>query len=205
METVITWKLCTSLRGAECDLLSDGGESELIGGRCWCVRLIYTCARGCICALRDESCIIQPHVKNRTRRLHLHPDLTTSGALVMYCHQPQHGTRFLQSLQQYTDLVFTLLLHSFLLCIVLFLFYISCYFCLHTCSHHCFCTPVWLLHTGTGLTCERWKIVIHCYPLSYSPVMTAQHYYSQFTNYPSDLSSDPHSQQHTGRFVLRSD
>lgn len=42
METVITWKLRTSLRRTKCDLLSDGGESELISSRCWrCSTRIY--------------------------------------------------------------------------------------------------------------------------------------------------------------------
>lgn len=50
METAITWKVCTSLRGAECDLLSDDGELELIGSRCGCVRVTYTCA--CRCSVR---------------------------------------------------------------------------------------------------------------------------------------------------------
>lgn len=64
METVITWKLCTSLRGIECDLLSDRGESELIGSRCWCVQVIY-CIHGHV------DVFFSPHTLSRIIQLHV--------------------------------------------------------------------------------------------------------------------------------------
>lgn len=50
-----------------------------------------------------------------------------------------------------------------------------------------------LMSTKPDVTRERWNTVIHCHSLWLSTVMTGLHYYSQFTNYPPDPSSDPRS------------
>lgn len=170
METVITWNLCTSLRGTECDVLSDGGESELIGSRCWCVQLIYihTCMWAFLCspgwAVHHSATSY-----NWTRRLHLNPDLTTYGALVMHCHQPQHGTRFLQS-QQGSRFSIHSLLHSFPFYIVLFLLYIRLFAhilvsknssrintCMY-CSHHRSSTWMWSMAVTYQDRVDMWEM-----------------------------------------------
>lgn len=95
METVITWELCTSLRAIECDLLSDGRELELIGSRCWCVQVIYTCASVGVFVHSRMSCtsFSQPHqtatTQPRFNNICCSCDVLSSAY--------KHGSRFLLS------------------------------------------------------------------------------------------------------------
>lgn len=157
METAITWKLCTSLRVTECYQLSDGGELELIGSRCWCVQVIYTIhvRVGGLCTLRW---IVHHSAAryNQSRRLSLNPDLTTSGACVMYCHRPQHGAIFPFFFNLKTaDLAFTLLYSYFLLHTILRMFYnqlfFNCYFCNCLHSSLSFVMILWCFNTFLSL------------------------------------------------------
>lgn len=176
-----------------------------------CSSHINTYAHGCF-VHSWMSCASFSYMLQQDQTPTSYPDSTTSALRAMHCHRSQHGTMFFQS-QQYLNWVFILLFP--ILCSVLFLFYISCYFCdlhtslsliihyasVHPCYHQCLVCSIAVTYYHRADE----SVVIHCFSLSKSTVMTSSHYYSQFTNYPCAPSSDPHSQQCTSLFVLRLD
>lgn len=155
METVITWKCCTALRATECDLLSDGGELELIDSRCRRVSDILYIHVHVGATYTPEWAT---HHSATCHNHHLRPDFSTSGAHVMCCHQPQRGTRSL--FFKNSDLVFTLsLLHQlFRDCLHTSLSLRIHHAWIHSCSHRCSSTWVCNMHSRTELTWERLNI-----------------------------------------------
>lgn len=154
METVITRKCCTALRATECDLLSDGGELELIDNRCRRVSdILYTCACGCCIhsgmSRASFSHMSQPSSQTRFFNIWRSCDVLSSASA-------WNQVSFFKN----SDLVFTLsLLHQlFRDCLHTSLSLRIHHAWIHSCSHRCSSTWVYNMHSRTELTWERLNI-----------------------------------------------
>lgn len=154
IETVITW-----MRESRSVIFS-AGELELIDSRPRHVWDIHTNACGCY--TQDLAMCHFAAYNNHSRRLHLKPDFTTSGAHVIYCHQPQRGT------MSFSFFFFQNFIMSAVQWLVVHISGNSS--CISYIHSHCR-SSIWVcnIHTGTELAWERLNVALLSFIICWQP------------------------------------